>query len=488
MVRHRKKRRLRIRWGRIAALAGVSLLLLLAVSYGPGLLARLRSPGEAPDDPPPSSEDQAADALQAPDSYILPTDREYLTGEDLDRFTPEELVLIRNEIYARHGYDFQHEALRSYFDAKSWYQPVPGACGDGFDASCFNEYENANLALILACEEGRAPESAPSGTSKAPPAVVWTDRLAFREEVKSYAFQMVESGDAVIFASGLQEAWDGYPYHWACRVYGGDPETVLAGEYVPGYCADSGPVVLSLPDLEAGVYRMEMTAASSGNPFLTTFTEAPFQVRLIRHLHGTEPSYRTEGLQTFREAEELLWAFDGTGFLKLNDGECFGALMRSKGPDRAVVPVLFSTDPASVEYVVSSTGERIKAGGPLHSSELDADYYFSACQSVGRYTEKSVDTDALSILYIDVSSPLDAVEEILTRQADEKYREEHGSLKLWWKKHKSGLGTAGGVLLVIALLCLVGSSSGGGGGDREIEIDNTGSISEAISDWWADGV
>ncbi len=51
-------------------------------------------------------------------------DYQKLTDEDLRYFTKRELELLRNEIYARHGYIFTRQDLQRHFDAKSWYHPV----------------------------------------------------------------------------------------------------------------------------------------------------------------------------------------------------------------------------------------------------------------------------------------------------------------------------------------------------------------------------
>ncbi len=48
-----------------------------------------------------------------------------LTEADLRYFSPRELTLIRNEIYARHGRTFQTAWIQAYFDSQSWYQRDP---------------------------------------------------------------------------------------------------------------------------------------------------------------------------------------------------------------------------------------------------------------------------------------------------------------------------------------------------------------------------
>lgn len=48
---------------------------------------------------------------------------EYLSDQELQSKSKEELRLIRNEIFAHKGYVFKSEDLNTYFKTKSWYTP-----------------------------------------------------------------------------------------------------------------------------------------------------------------------------------------------------------------------------------------------------------------------------------------------------------------------------------------------------------------------------
>lgn len=48
----------------------------------------------------------------------------YLEVPDVENLLPEEIEMIRNEIYARHGYSFTNLKIRRIFDAKEWYIPM----------------------------------------------------------------------------------------------------------------------------------------------------------------------------------------------------------------------------------------------------------------------------------------------------------------------------------------------------------------------------
>ena len=46
-----------------------------------------------------------------------------LTAADLAGMDSWDLIIIRNEIYARHGYKFKLQKLRDYFNQQGWYNP-----------------------------------------------------------------------------------------------------------------------------------------------------------------------------------------------------------------------------------------------------------------------------------------------------------------------------------------------------------------------------
>ena len=69
---------------------------------------------------------------------------EYL---DVENMLEEELSLMRNEIYARHGYSFKNKDMRYYFEQFDWYMPM------GVDIrSQLTEIEAQNIDLIYEYE------------------------------------------------------------------------------------------------------------------------------------------------------------------------------------------------------------------------------------------------------------------------------------------------------------------------------------------------
>jgi hypothetical protein len=79
--------------------------------------------------------------------------------DDLNSLSNQELELMRNEIYARHGWIFHRHDLRSYFSSKPWYKPK----GDLRDrekinkivASEMNPIEKLNAKKILEYQKTR---------------------------------------------------------------------------------------------------------------------------------------------------------------------------------------------------------------------------------------------------------------------------------------------------------------------------------------------
>ncbi len=89
---------------------------------------------------------------EAKNDYICPdSSTRYLTEADLAGLSDWELLLARNEIYARHGRQFDDPDIRAYFESKSWYNGT--IAPDAFDASVFNQYEKANIAFIQEHEQ-----------------------------------------------------------------------------------------------------------------------------------------------------------------------------------------------------------------------------------------------------------------------------------------------------------------------------------------------
>ncbi|MFD2100693.1 YARHG domain-containing protein [Flagellimonas iocasae] len=71
-----------------------------------------------------------------------------LTKEVIENLTNSDLVVIRNTIYARHGYSFKNRPLRVFFDEQDWYIPVHADIKQEF-----TEIEKKNIQLLLKYEK-----------------------------------------------------------------------------------------------------------------------------------------------------------------------------------------------------------------------------------------------------------------------------------------------------------------------------------------------
>ncbi len=85
--------------------------------------------------------------------HLLPSDTRILTADDLTGMSQEEVMLARNEIFARHGRVFLTESIQAYFDAKAWY--IPDETYNENEDGALTEMERANLQFIIDYEEER---------------------------------------------------------------------------------------------------------------------------------------------------------------------------------------------------------------------------------------------------------------------------------------------------------------------------------------------
>jgi hypothetical protein len=80
--------------------------------------------------------------------YSINASNVLLKKEDIENLLKGDLTIIRNTIYARHGYSFKNRPLRVFFDAQSWYIPVHTDI-----KADFTEIEKENIKLLLRYEK-----------------------------------------------------------------------------------------------------------------------------------------------------------------------------------------------------------------------------------------------------------------------------------------------------------------------------------------------
>ena len=88
------------------------------------------------------------------EQYILAdsSTRRYKRSE-LEQLSDWELLIARNEIYARHGREFNDAELRSYFESRSWYSGTIEP--KDFSEDMLNAIEKDNAYLLLQVESSR---------------------------------------------------------------------------------------------------------------------------------------------------------------------------------------------------------------------------------------------------------------------------------------------------------------------------------------------
>jgi hypothetical protein len=99
--------------------------------------------GEKPKDLSPLEDPSKLDAL--------------LSLEQLDDFSPRDLKLLRNTIFARRGRAFVTPMLKAHFATVAWYKADPAYADARLTA-----VDKKNVALILGLEKKLSPQSAPS--------------------------------------------------------------------------------------------------------------------------------------------------------------------------------------------------------------------------------------------------------------------------------------------------------------------------------------
>ena len=78
--------------------------------------------------------------------YLFDSANQYITRSYLSTCTRDEITIILNEMYARHGYIFKDAELREYFNSQSWYHGTTNSMDEA--AAYFNTVESANLNTI----------------------------------------------------------------------------------------------------------------------------------------------------------------------------------------------------------------------------------------------------------------------------------------------------------------------------------------------------
>jgi len=80
--------------------------------------------------------------------YEVNASNTLLKKSEVENLKKGDLTIIRNTIYARHGYSFKNPTLRVFFDAQNWYIPVHTNIKEDF-----TDLEKKNIQLLLKYEK-----------------------------------------------------------------------------------------------------------------------------------------------------------------------------------------------------------------------------------------------------------------------------------------------------------------------------------------------
>lgn len=93
--------------------------------------------------------------------YIFPESNiRYLTEEDVEGLSIQEINYGRNEIFARLGKKFESEELQNYFDSKEWYNGIyePEDFDENYKDDLMNDFEKANVDFLTEIEFSMSPD------------------------------------------------------------------------------------------------------------------------------------------------------------------------------------------------------------------------------------------------------------------------------------------------------------------------------------------
>ncbi len=212
-----------------------------------------------------------------------------------------------------------------------------------------------------------------------------TDNLENENDINRYSFELTEKGDALILVQSMQENWGGYTYYWKATVYASDMATVIAESKIKG--ADE-LTVISLDNITAGKYFVDITPVNTANPLMGGFTTEPYEITFFGLYESFDPEFE-KGVQTFDKKFQIIGKIDDTYFIKAGEGTAYGVFYRND--EGAILPMLVSEERDAVNYIVSSTGQYTKTYNTQSIEKDGVTYYYTNAHWIDRYTENKLD-------------------------------------------------------------------------------------------------
>lgn len=113
---------------------------------------QLPPPAPVPAALPPVAPPPAAAPPSAPGVWPWTSER-LITDHDLQGMSGRDLELMRNEIYARHGWVFRRPDLRRYFESQPWYRPNNDGLANRVVEAELSGVERRNVQIIQELEK-----------------------------------------------------------------------------------------------------------------------------------------------------------------------------------------------------------------------------------------------------------------------------------------------------------------------------------------------
>jgi hypothetical protein len=240
-------------------------------------------------------------------------------GKGLEQYTPEDLRIARNTLFALHGYRFESRDLLQHFSRYFWYEPDPDVPNS---KETLTGSEQALLRSIMGQEKipGRQTHSLD----------LFLDR--FRRSVLRHDWsEVIEYLDPDYVQDQLDGRFDGNRYDFLSEIFGGvDHNRITALEYgdYPDGVADDKVVdrfslKVSVPGSQRSLAYQIRRAGSSfrlvgPHDGVTNYEHGSFRVRDVRSI---VVKMRSVGDQYARCYS--IWIEDGTGgYLNLDGGSC----------------------------------------------------------------------------------------------------------------------------------------------------------------------
>ncbi len=160
--------------------------------------------------PKPTQKATAKPSTGTDSSYIFPnSSKQKLTEAEIRAVDKSLWGYGRNEIFARHGYEFENSSYRKYFENKTWYTP------GGFSTSDLNSVEWYNMDLIKKLENGGSGSSSGNSSSGS----TSSGYIFPNSSTKKLTKKQILAVDRSLWAYGRNEIYARHGYSFKTAAY-----------------------------------------------------------------------------------------------------------------------------------------------------------------------------------------------------------------------------------------------------------------------------